>query len=92
MGRRRSVLFVHPWPASGQVQFEYVNTGGLGVTVDGTGTWTTGWTAFTPFTTGGQGHLLIYKVATGDAKVVRLTPGGNSTTTLWSETWTSGWQ
>ena len=50
---------------TGIVSVERVNSGGAGTTFRGSETWTKGWSAFSPYAIGGQGHVLIYKIGTG---------------------------
>jgi hypothetical protein len=68
-----------------------LQSGGQGVQLVSEGTWTKGWTAFAPFTLGGDGHLLIYKLRTGQAKTLRLKPGAVGFDTVVEGTWTKGW-
>jgi hypothetical protein len=70
---------------------EMVNAGGVGTTFKSSATWSTSWTALSPYTLNGDGYVLLYKVATGDAKVLKLNPGGTGTTTMSSSVWTLGW-
>jgi hypothetical protein len=53
--------------------------------------WTSGWTALTPFSIAGAEHLLLYKAGSGQVKVLELNATGTAVSTIWTGNWTKGW-
>jgi hypothetical protein len=68
-----------------------LKSGGQGVDTISAMDWTMPWTAFSPFTIDGKGHVLVYKAGTGEVKTLRLKPGGAGVLTIWDGSWTTGW-
>ena len=77
--------------STGEVDFDRVNPGGLGVTTIGQGTWTKGVTNFMPFSLGGQPYYIAYKTTNGVANVDRINAAGNGASNVWSGSWGKGW-
>ncbi len=78
-------------PGTGKAAVQQVKVGGLGVTTKWSGTWTKGWTHFTPFVQSGKSHSIGYKYSTGEVDFDRLNAGGVGYSTIGEGTWSKGW-
>jgi len=78
-------------PGTGAVKIMLLDADGTGASTAWSGTWTKGWTHFTPFSIGGQPYYFAYKSSTGEVDFDEVNPFGLGVTTIGEGTWSKGW-